>query len=154
MYETIQVINDYFDIALLLIILYSSIMWFWFVDDEPQLNNASFRFFLNLEAAFSIIILILSIISITYNFSSLTKEWVQFKSILTILSTIAIVLNRLKTKKYLETNLDKNARKKINFLRVVIIGLIMTNYTLTQVSHARENPEIQKEIKEKFKNEI
>ncbi len=153
MYEIVQVINDYFDIALLLIVLYSSIMWFWFLDNEPQLNNASFRFFLNLEIAVSIIILILGVFAIIYNISSLSKGWIQLKSILTIVTTLTIALNRLKTKKYLESNTDKNARKKINFLRVVIIGLIMTNYTLTQVSSARENPEIQKEIKEKFKNE-
>ena len=151
MYEIVQVINDYFDIALLLIVLYSSIMWFWFLDDEPQINNASFRFFLNLEAAVSATILVLGIIAISYNVSSLSKGWVQFKAILTIMSTATIALNRLKTKKYLESNLDKNAHKKINFLRVIVIGLIMTNYTLTEVSKARENPEIQQEIKEKFK---
>ena len=154
MYETIQLINDYFDIALLIIVLYSSIMWFWFVEDEPQINNASFRFFLNLELVISIMILLIGIVAIIYDASSLSKGWVQIKSLLAVMSTTTIVLNRLKTKKYLEINMDKNARKKINFLRVIIIGLIMTNYTLTQVSHARENPEIQKEIKEKFKNEI
>ena len=151
MYEIVQVINDYFDIALLLIVLYSSIMWFWFLEDEPQLNNASFRFFLNLEVAVSAIIFILGVVTIAYNISSLSKGWIQLKVTLTIMSTAIIVLNRLKTKKYLESNMDKNARKKINFLRVLIIGLIMTNYTLTEVSQAQENPAIQKEIKEKFK---
>ena len=154
MYEIVQVINDYFDIALLLIVLYSSIMWFWFLDNEPQINNASFRFFLNLEVAVSVTILVLGIIAILYNVSSLSKGWVQFKAILTIMSTATIALNRLKTKNYLVSNKNKGARKKISFLRVIIIGLIMTNYTLTEVSQARENPEIQKEIKEKFKNEI
>ena len=45
-------------------------------------------------------------------------------------------------------------RKKINIIRAITIGLIMTTYTLTEVCQAKENPEIQKEIQEKFKNEI
>ena len=37
MHETLQIIHGYFDIALLLIFMYSSIMCFWFSDNETQL---------------------------------------------------------------------------------------------------------------------
>tara|TARA_B100001029_G_C15037819_1_gene441406 strand:+ start:766 stop:1230 length:465 start_codon:yes stop_codon:yes gene_type:complete len=154
MYETLQIIMGYFDIAILLIVLYSSIMWFWFLDDEPQLNNASFRFFLNLEVAVSIIIFMLGAFSILYNISSISKGWIQLKVILTTMSMAMIIFNRMKTKQYLITDMNKKNRREISLFKVIIIGLIMTNYTLTEVNQARENPEIQKEIQEKFKNEI
>ncbi len=153
MHETLQLIQGYFAIVLLLIVMYSSIMWFWFSDNEQQVNNASFRFFVSLEMLISIIILILFISIVGLNTEIISKKWVQLKAILIIITTLMIGANTFKTKEYLEENMEEGSRKIINIFRVIIIGLIMTNYTLTEVSQARENPAIQKEIKEKFKNE-
>ena len=154
MHETIQIIHGYFASALLLIILYSSIMWLWFSDSEKQLDNASFRFFLKLEMMVSGLLLILGIIVLISDASAFSKGWVHLKIMLGIIAVGFVHVSSIKTKKYLNSGMQPADRKKINIIRAITIGLIMTTYTLTEVSQAKENPEIQKEIQEKFKNEI
>ncbi len=154
MHETIQIIHGYFAIALLLIILYSSIMWFWFSDSEKQLDNASFRFFLKLEMMVSGLLLILGIVVLISDASAFSKGWVHLKIMLGVIAVGFVHVSSIKTKKYLNFGMEPADRKKINIIRAITIGLIMTTYTLTEVSQAKENPEIQKEIQEKFKNEI
>jgi len=151
MHETIQIIHGYFAIALLLIILYSSIMWFWFSENEKQLDNASFRFFLKLEMMVSGLLLILGIIVLISDPSVFSKGWVHLKIMLGIIAVGFVHVSSIKTKKYLNSGMQPGDRKKINIIRAITIGLIMTTYTLTEVSQAKENPEIQKEIQEKFK---
>ena len=153
MHETLQIIHGYFAIALLLIFMYSSIMWFWFSDNETQINNASFRFFLKLEMMVSGLLLILGIIVLISDASAFSKGWVHVKIMLGIFAVGFVHISSIKTKKYLKS-MDLGDRKKINIFRIIAIGLIMTTYTLTEVNQAMENPDIQKEIKEKFKNEI
>ena len=151
MHETIQIIHGYFAIALLLIILYSSIMWFWFSENEKQLDNASFRFFLKLEMMVSGLLLILGIVVLISDASAFSKGWVHLKIMLGIIAVGFVHVSSIKTKKYLNSGMQPTDRKKINIIRAITIGLIMTTYTLTEVSQANENPEIQKEIQEKFK---
>tara|TARA_Y100001960_G_C14258630_1_gene626403 strand:+ start:75 stop:539 length:465 start_codon:yes stop_codon:yes gene_type:complete len=154
MHETLQIIHGYFAIALLLIILYSSIMWFWFSENEKQLNNASFRFFLKLEMIVSGLLLILGIVVLVSDASAFSKGWVHLKIMLGIIAVGFVHISSIKTKKYLNSGMQSADRKKINIFRAITIGLIMTAYTLTEVSQAKENPEIQKEIQEKFKDAI
>ena len=150
MHETLQIIHGYFAIALLLIILYSSIMWFWFLDNESQINNASFRFFLKLEMAISGLLLILGITVLLSDPSAFSKGWIHLKIMLGITAVGFVHIGSIKTKKYLNSGMQPRDRKNINIFRIITIGLIMTTYTLTEVSQAKENPEIQKEIEEKF----
>ena len=151
MHETLQIIHGYFAVALLLIILYSSIMWFWFSENEKQLDNASFRFFLKLEMIVSGLLLILGIVALISDPSVFSKGWVHLKIMLGIIAVGFVHVSSIKTKKYLNSGMQPGDRKKINIIRAITIGLIMTTYTLTEVSQAKENPEIQKEIQEKFK---
>jgi len=151
MHETLQIIHGYFAVALLLIILYSSIMWFWFSENEKQLDNASFRFFLKLEMIVSGLLLILGIVALISDPSVFSKGWVHLKIMLGIIAVVFVHISSIKTKKYLNSGMQPGDRKKINIFRAITIGLIMTTYTLTEVSQAKENPEIQKEIQEKFK---
>ena len=150
MHETLQIIHGYFAIALLLIILYSSIMWFWFSDNEKQLDNASFRFFLKLEMIVSGLLLILGVVVLISDASAFSKGWIHLKIMLGIIAVGFVHISSIKTKKYLNSGMRPVDRKKINIFRAITIGLIMTTYTLTEVNQARENPEIKKEIQEKF----
>tara|TARA_Y100001960_G_C14495085_1_gene738678 strand:- start:350 stop:814 length:465 start_codon:yes stop_codon:yes gene_type:complete len=154
MHETLQIIHGYFAIALLLTVMYSSIMWFWFSDNETQINNASFRFFLKLEMIVSGLLLILGIIVLVSDPAVFSKGWLHLKIMLGIIAVGFVHVSSIKTKKYLNSVMQPGDRKKINIFRVIAIGLIMTTYTLTEVSQAKENPKIQKEIQEKFKDAI
>ena len=150
MTEIIQVLHKWTANIMIILFIYSSIMWFWFSDNEKQLDNASFRFFLKLEMIVSGLLLILGVVVLISDASAFSKGWIHLKIMLGIIAVGFVHISSIKTKKYLNSGMRPVDRKKINIFRAITIGLIMTTYTLTEVNQARENPEIKKEIQEKF----
>ena len=153
MHETLQIIHGYLAIGLLLIVLYSSIMWFWLSDDKEKLNNVSFRVFLKLEMIVSGILLILGIIVLISDSSVFSKGWVHMKIMLGVIAVGFVHVSSIKTRKFLDSEMDIKDRKKINIFRAITIGLLMTTYTLTEVNQAMENPEIRQELENKLSND-
>ena len=153
MHETLQIIHGYIAIALLLIVLYSSIMWFWFSDNRDKIDNASFRIFLKLEMIVSGILLILGIIVLISDSSVFAKGWIHMKIMIGVIAIGFVHVSSIKTRKFLDSKMDIKDRKKINIFRAITIGLLMTTYTLTEVNQVMENPKIQKEYKDKFSDD-
>ena len=88
------------------------------------------------------LLLILGIIVLISDASAFSKGWVHLKIMLGVIAVGFVHVSSIKTKKYLNSGMEPADRIKINIIRAITIGLIMTTYTLTEVSQAKENPKI------------
>ena len=128
--ETIQELHRWTANIMIIIFLYSSIMWFWLAKDKQKIGNASFRFLITLEMAISGLLLILGIGVIISNPSWFAKSGVYGKIALGLLAIGAIHMCAAKTKKFIQSDMDSKSIKPINIIRVATIFLLMTTYTI------------------------
>jgi len=148
--EIIQWLHYWAANIMVIIFLYSSIMWFWLSKDKKRIGNASFRLLITLEMAVSGLLFILGIGVIISNPSWFTKSLVYGKITLGVLAIGVIHICAAKTKKFIQSSMEPKDIKPINIIRVASIFLLMTTYTIGQFIAV--SPEEIKEVHEKIIN--
>ena len=127
---TIQLIHQYCATILIIIFMYSSIIWFLFSDDVEKIQNNFLQLMLRLEMIISFAILILGGAILITEPSWFDEPLIFFKIILGIITVGLIHISSIKTKRFSQSeNLTKD-RKSINILRILAIIFLMTVFTL------------------------
>ena len=142
--EIIQELHKWAANIMIIIFLYSSMMWFWFSTDQQKIGNSAFRFFITLEIAVSGILLLLGISLIITHPNWLGVNGVYAKIFLGLATIGSIHLCATKTKKFLDSSMNKKDIKIINIIRAMTIILLMTVYTtgtMIRVVHDGDNIE-------------
>ncbi len=140
--EIIQELHKWAANIMIIIFLYSSMMWFWFSADRQKIGNSSFRFFISLEMGISGILLLLGISLIITNPNWLGVKGVYIKIFLGLFTIGSIHLCATKTKKFLDSSMNRKDIKIINIIRALTIILLMTVYTtgtMIRVVHDGDN---------------
>ena len=128
--EIVQELHKWTANIMLIIFLYSSILWFWFSEDKQKINNASFRLLITFEMIVSGLLLILGIGVIISNPSWLTESGVYGKITLGLLAIGAVHICASKTKKFIQSSMDLKDIKPISIIRVATIFLLMSTYAI------------------------
>ena len=139
---------------LLIIFIYSSMMWYWIANDSNKIDNISFRAFIFLEKLVSGVMFLLGIGVLASNPEWLTKDGVLIKMMLGIITIGFVHLCAAKTKQYLDSK-NKNTQqiKTINILRAISIILLMTVYTTGTMIRAFNDHSLIEEVKKIHNNE-
>ena len=139
---------------LLIIFIYSSMMWYWIANDSNKIDNISFRVFIFLEKFVSGVMFVLGIGVLVSNPEWLTKNGVLIKMMLGIITIGLIHLCAAKTKQYLDSK-NKNTQqiKTLNILRAIAIILLMTVYTTGTMIRAFNDRSLIEEVKKIHNNE-
>ena len=127
---SIQSMHQYTATMLIIIFMYSTIMWFLFSDDVKKIQNNFLQFMLRLEMILSSLILILGIGVLIMEPAWFDQNLIILKIILSIVAVGFIHISSIKTKRFAESEGSKKDRKKINIFRVVAIILMLTVFTL------------------------
>lgn len=151
--EIIQELHKWAANIMIIIFLYSSIMWFWLSKDKKRIGNASFHFFITLEMIVSGILLILGIGVFVSNPSWFAIKGVYIKIIIGLIAIGSIHMCAAKTKKFLQSPMDPKDIKPLNIIRAITIILLMTVYTtgtmIRVVSDGSQIEEVQEKILDK-----
>ena len=150
MTEIIQTSHKWTANIMIIIFLYSSIMWFWFSDDKKRIGNASFRIFITLEMLVSGLLLILGLCVLMSNPSWFERSGVYIKIILGFLAVGAIHICAAKTRAFVQSEMNPNSIKPINVMRVICIILLMTVYTTGTMIRALSDDSQINEVKTKI----
>jgi len=139
---------------LLIIFIYSSMMWYWIANDSNKIDNISFRAFIFLEKLVSGVMFLLGIGVLASNPEWLNKDGVLIKMMLGIITIGFVHLCSAKTKQYLDSK-NKNTQqiKIINILRAISIILLMTVYTTGTMIRAFNDHSLIEEVKKIHNNE-
>lgn len=127
---SIQSMHQYTATMLIIIFMYSTIMWFLFSDDVKKIQNNFLQFMLRLEMILSTLILVLGVGVLVMEPSWFDKELIMLKIILGIVAVGMIHVSSIKTKRFAEKKGSDDDRKKINIFRAVAIMLMLTVFTL------------------------
>jgi len=151
--EIIQELHKWAANIMIIIFLYSSIMWFWLSKDKKRIGNASFRFFITLEMIVSGLLLILGIGVLISNPSWFAIKEVYIKIIIGFITIGSIHICASKTKKFLQSSMDPKDIVPLNIIRAITIILLMTVYTtgtmIRVVSDGSQIEEVQEKILDK-----
>ena len=129
MLDFIQEFHKWTANIMIILFIYSSIMWFWLSKDKQKIKNASFRILIKLEMILSGLLLVLGIIVLITNPDWFSKNLIYFKIILGFAAIGAIHIGAMKTKRFIESGMNENDIKPLNIIRALTIILLMTVYT-------------------------
>ena len=127
---SIQLIHQYSATMLIIIFMYSSIMWFLFSDDIQKIQNNFFQFMLRLEMILSSIVFILGIGVLVIEPAWFNQKFIILKIVLGIIAVGIIHVSSIKTKRFTQLEGSNKDRKKINIFRAIAIMLMLTVFTL------------------------
>ena len=127
---SIQLAHQYTATMLIIIFMYSTIMWFVFSDDVKKIQNNFLQFMLRLEMILSSLILVLGIGVLIMEPSWFDHNLIILKIILGVAAVGAIHVSSIKTKRFAKSEGSKKDRKKINIFRALAIMLMLTVFTL------------------------
>ena len=152
--EIIQELHKWAANIMIIIFLYSSIMWFWFSKDKQKIGNASFRVLITLEMAMSGLLLILGISVLISNPSWFAVKGLYIKVFLGLIAIGAIHISSAKTKKFIQSTMELRDIKSINIIRVIAIFLLMTVYTMgTMINVVKDGSQVKELEKKVFKGD-
>ena len=152
MSEIIQVLHKWTANIMIILFIYSSIMWFWLSNDKDKIKNASFQILITLEMIVSGLLFILGICVIISNPDWFTAKGIYIKIILGIIAIGVIHIGAGKTKKFIESDMAEENIKPINIIRAIAIILLMTTYTTGTMIRSLSEESTQNEI-QKIKDE-
>ena len=146
MTEIIQVLHKWTANIMIILFIYSSIMWFWLANDKDKIKNASFRILITLEMITSGFLLILGVCVIISNPDWFTVKGIYIKMILGLMAIGVIHIGAGKTKKFIESDMGEEKIKPINIIRAIAIILLMTTYTTGTMIRSLSDKSTQNEI--------
>ena len=82
MIDFIQELHKWTANIMIILFIYSSIMWFWLAKDKEKIKNMSFRIFIKIEMIVSGLLFILGIVVLISNPAWFNKSLIYFKIIL------------------------------------------------------------------------
>ena len=152
--DLIQDIHKWTANILIIIFIYSSMMWYWIGSQVEKINNVSFQALISLEKLISSIMLILGVGVLISNPEWLSKKGVLLKIMLGIITVGLIHICALKTKRYVEKGSEGTKEvKTLNILRGITILFLMTVYTTGTMIRAYNDQSMIEEIKQIYQDE-
>ena len=152
--DLIQDIHKWTANILIIIFIYSSMMWYWIGSQVEKINNVSFQALISLEKLISSLMFILGVGVLISNPEWLSKKGVLLKIMLGIITVGLIHTCALKTKRYVEKGTEGVKEvKTLNILRGITILFLMTVYTTGTMIRAYNDQSILEEAKQIYQDE-
>ena len=152
--DLIQDIHKWTANILIIIFIYSSMMWYWIGSQVEKINNVSFQALISLEKLISSLMFILGVGVLISNPEWLSKKGVLLKIMLGIITVGLIHICALKTKRYVEKGTEGLKEvKTLNILRGITILFLMTVYTTGTMIRAYNDQSMIEEIKQIYQDE-
>tara|TARA_Y100000768_G_scaffold323774_1_gene260355 strand:+ start:73 stop:486 length:414 start_codon:yes stop_codon:yes gene_type:complete len=113
---------------LIIIFLYSAIIWFLFSDDNQKIGNNFFKLLLRIEKISGPVVLIIGVLIMIQDPLWMKKKIVLFNIILSLIAIILINRTTVQTTRFI--NSEKIMKKNINILRASSMLILLTIFTL------------------------
>ncbi len=125
---SIHSLYEYSFTMLIIIFLYSAIIWFLFSDDNQKIGNNFFKLLLRIEKISGPVVLIIGVLIMIQDPLWLKKKIVLFNIILSLIGIILINRTTVQTTRFI--NSEKIIKKNINILRASSMLILLTIFTL------------------------
>ena len=125
---SIQTIYEYSFTMLIIIFLYSAIIWYLFSDDNQKIGNNFFKLLLRIEKISAPVVLIIGVLIMIQDPLWVSKKIILFNIILSFAGVFLIHITTGQTTRFI--NSEKISKKNINFLRAVSMLILLTIFTL------------------------
>ena len=125
---SIQSLYEYSFTMLIIIFLYSAIIWFLFSDDNQKIGNNFFKLLLRIEKTSGPVVLIIGVLIMIQDPLWMKKKIVLFNIILSLIGIILINRTTVQTTRFIKS--EKIIKKNINILRASSMLILLTIFTL------------------------
>ena len=125
---SIQSLYEYSFTMLIIIFLYSAIIWFLFSNDPQKIQNNFFKLLLRIEKILGPVVLIIGVLIMSKDPLWIDKKIVLFNIVLSFVGVFLIHITTYQTIRFI--NSEKISKKNINILRSVSILILLTIFTL------------------------
>ncbi len=125
---SIQSLYEYSFTMLIIIFLYSAIIWFLFSDDNQKIGNNFFKLLLRIEKTSGPVVLIIGVLIMIQDPLWMKKKIVLFNIILSLIGIILINRTTDQTARFIKS--EKIIKKNINILRATSMLILLTIFTL------------------------
>ena len=142
----IQIASRWSANIMIIVLMYSTIFWFLFYQDDQIIKNNFFNLLLRLEFIASIILCVSCLCLLVLEPVWLDYGYVTVNVVLTFIAIVIIQITNYLTKKYIQ-NPNSSNRSMVNVLRVFAILFLMTAYTFGSMIFSRAKYGSSKEYK-------
>ena len=125
---SIHSLYEYSFTMLIIIFLYSAIIWFLFSDDNQKIGNNFFKLLLRIEKISGPVVLIIGVLIMIRDPLWMKKKIVLFNIILSLIGIILINRTTVQTTRFIKS--EKIIKKNINILRASSMLILLTIFTL------------------------
>ncbi|MAX12685.1 MAG: hypothetical protein CMG11_01270 [Candidatus Marinimicrobia bacterium] len=125
---SIHSLYEYSFTMLIIIFLYSAIIWFLFSDDNQKIGNNFFKLLLRIEKISGPVVLIIGVLMMIQDPLWMKKKIVLFNIILSLIGIILINRTTVQTTRFIKS--EKIIKKNINILRASSMLILLTIFTL------------------------
>mgnify|MGYP001472366050 FL=1 len=125
---SIHSLYEYSFTMLIIIFLYSAIIWFLFSDDNQKIGNNFFKLLLRIEKISGPVVLIIGVLIMIQDPLWMKKKIVLFNIILSLIGIILINRTTVQTTRFIKS--EKIIKKNINILRASAMLILLTIFTL------------------------
>ncbi len=125
---SIQTIYEYSFTMLIIIFLYSAIIWYLFSDDNQKIGNNFFKLLLRIEKISAPVVLIIGVLIMIQDPLWVSKKIILFNIILSFAGVFLIHITTGQTTRFI--NSEKISKKNINILRAASMLILLTIFTL------------------------
>ena len=125
---SIHSLYEYSFTMLIIIFLYSAIIWFLFSDDPQKIQNNFFKLLLRIEKILGPVVLLIGILIMTKDPLWLDKNIILFNIILSSAGVFLIHITTAQTIRFV--NSEKISKKNVNILRAASMLTLLTIFTL------------------------
>ncbi len=125
---SIHSLYEYSFTMLIIIFLYSAIIWFLFSDDNQKIGNNFFKLLLRIEKISGPVVLIIGVLIMIQDPLWMKKKIVLFNIILSLIGIILINRTTVQTTRFIKS--EKIIKKNINILRASSMLILLTIFTL------------------------
>ena len=125
---SIHSLYEYSFTILIIIFLYSSIIWYLFSDDNQKIGNNFFKLLLRIEKISGPVVLIIGVLMMIQDPLWMKKKIVLFNIILSLIGIILINRTTVQTTRFIKS--EKIIKKNINILRASSMLILLTIFTL------------------------
>tara|TARA_Y100000768_G_scaffold219083_1_gene165166 strand:+ start:9334 stop:9747 length:414 start_codon:yes stop_codon:yes gene_type:complete len=113
---------------LIIIFLYSAIIWYLFSDDNQKIGNNFFKLLLRIEKISAPVVLIIGVLIMIQDPLWVSKKIILFNIILSFAGVFLIHITTGQTTRFI--NSEKISKKNINILRAASMLILLTIFTL------------------------
>ena len=118
---SIQSLYEYSFTMLIIIFLYSAIIWFLFSNDPQKIQNNFFKLLLRIEKILGPVVLIIGVLIMSKDPLWIDKKIVLFNIVLSFAGVFLIHITTSQTIRFI--NSEKISKKNINILRIFTLGM-------------------------------